>query len=146
MADPLSSRDMLTPAVEELKDENRIEPVKILRRSGRSKKGWIDVELPGGISPESLTGHWICIPKSELGKRKGELYYFQIVGLQVKTEPEGDVCGVVENVFETAAHGVASVRTPDGREILVPLVDEWVTFHLDQGLLIIPNFSEFDIQ
>lgn len=121
-----------------------IEPARLLRKSGRSNKGWADLDFGG--DPESLKGAWICVSKEDLiGAGKG-IYYFQIVGLDVKQTADGGSLGKIQSIFDTAAHGVLTIRTNDEREILVPLVDEFVSLKLEDNCVIIPSIEDFDQQ
>lgn len=75
---------------------------------------------------EQLAGFDVVVPEGELYELpEGEdVYYdFDLVGCHVETmaaEPVGDV----ERVMRTAAHDLLVVRRPDGREALIPFVDE----------------------
>jgi 16S rRNA processing protein RimM len=75
---------------------------------------------------------------------EGEYYHHQIVGLRVITD-DGRFLGRVSEIIETAAHDVFVVRTQDGAEVLLPVVDEVILeinlasgemrVHLLQGLI-----------
>lgn len=56
---------------------------------------------------------------------EGYYYVFQIVGLRVFDE-DGRELGVVDDVLFTGANDVYVVKTTDGREMLLPAVDEVV--------------------
>lgn len=74
----------------------------------------------------------------------GEYYVHEIIGLEVITEG-GEVLGRVADWFETGANGVFVVRDEEGKEILLPDIDEIVvkidlekgemTVHLLEGLV-----------
>jgi 16S rRNA processing protein RimM len=75
---------------------------------------------------ELLAGFDVVVPEEELYELpEGEdLYYdFDLVGCRVETA-EGDEVGEVERVMRTGAQELLVVRRPDGREALVPFVDE----------------------
>jgi len=55
-----------------------------------------------------------------------------LLGLPVETA-SGRLVGSVSDVLETPAHEVLAVRTADGGEVLIPLVDELVS--LEDGAL-----------
>lgn len=51
----------------------------------------------------------------------GVAYRYQLLGCTV-AEVDGREIGVVEDIVDTAAHPLYRVRTPDGREVLIPAV------------------------
>ena len=75
---------------------------------------------------------------------EGESYLHEIIGLQAVTD-EGETLGVVADWLETGANGVFIVRDEEGREILLPDIDEVIlkidleagqmVVHLLEGLL-----------
>ncbi len=54
---------------------------------------------------------------------QGQYYHHQIVGLEVFTT-EGERLGAVEEILETGANDVYLVRRDDGREILLPAIQD----------------------
>jgi 16S rRNA processing protein RimM len=52
----------------------------------------------------------------------GEYYFHQLMGLTVVDE-SGTILGVLEEILETGANNVYVVRTPDGKEILLPAIE-----------------------
>jgi 16S rRNA processing protein RimM len=75
---------------------------------------------------------------------KGEYYLHELVGLQVITD-QGVVLGVMTGSIETGANDVYVVQSDEGKEILLPAIDEVIlkvdakdskiTVHLLDGLL-----------
>lgn len=75
---------------------------------------------------------------------EGEYYMHQILGLQVITD-EGQELGVISDWIETGANGVLVVRNAEGKEILLPDIDDVVlkidldagqmTVHILEGLI-----------
>ena len=75
---------------------------------------------------------------------EGEYYLHEIFGLQVVTD-EGETLGVVADWLETGANGVFIVHDEEGKEILLPDIDEvilkidleagQIVVHLLEGLL-----------
>jgi len=74
----------------------------------------------------------------------GEYYQHQLLGLDVVTDT-GDTVGILIGFIPTGANDVYRVRTPDGKEILLPAIDEvilnvdletrQIQVHLLEGLL-----------
>jgi 16S rRNA processing protein RimM len=56
---------------------------------------------------------------------EGEFYWHQLVGCQVETK-EGRVIGIVQEIWETGAHDVLVVESPDGRRHLISTAREIV--------------------
>ena len=56
---------------------------------------------------------------------ENEYYIADLIGIQVFDE-EGTLLGSLEDVIETGANDVYSVRTEDGREILIPAIRECI--------------------
>lgn len=75
---------------------------------------------------------------------EGEYYLADVLGIDVVTE-EGKKVGILKDYFETAAQTVYQVITDDGKEVLIPAIDEFVkkvdienntmTVHLIKGMI-----------
>ncbi len=76
---------------------------------------------------EAVRGWILEVPSSELPDlEEGEYYPCDLEGLEVRT-PDGTRVGVVTQWIETPAHDVLALRLDDdGREVLVPFVEEAV--------------------
>jgi 16S rRNA processing protein RimM len=57
-----------------------------------------------------------------------------LLGLRAETA-SGRLLGTVDDVLETPAHEVLQVRAPDGKALLVPLVEELVEVDEDGGVV-----------
>jgi 16S rRNA processing protein RimM len=55
----------------------------------------------------------------------GLAYRYQLTGCTVMDE-QGGTIGVLEDILDTAAHPIYRVRTPEGREVLIPAVDAFL--------------------
>ncbi len=76
--------------------------------------------------------------------KEGEYYIADLIGLEVVTD-EGKTLGVLRDVLQTGANDVYSVVMEDGKELLLPVIDECVLdidlkkrrilVHLMKGLL-----------
>lgn len=93
----------------------------------RAAQGFIYLTLKGhrdrtGVEP--YRGRIIQVPEASLpALPEGEYYRFQLVGLEV-VDRQGSPLGVVEEVLETGANDVYRVRAPDGKELLLPALDD----------------------
>lgn len=66
-----------------------------------------------------------------------EFYWHDLVGHAVRTE-EGREIGTVKGLMETGAHGVLVVRSPHGKEYLIPALPEfWKKADDQTGVLIV---------
>lgn len=74
---------------------------------------------------------------------EGEYFICDLIGLEIISE-DGEKIGVLEDVLQTGANDVYSVKCEDGKELLIPVTDECVknidpeggkiTVHLLPGL------------
>jgi 16S rRNA processing protein RimM len=102
----------------------------------RWQKGHVYLRLDGiddAAEAEQLRGALLEVPEEELRPLPpGEYYHFQIVGLAVYST-EGECLGEVKEILTTGGNDVYVVRD-DGREILVPAIDDVVKdIDLDAG-------------
>jgi 16S rRNA processing protein RimM len=68
---------------------------------------------------ETLRNQWLSLPMDQAAPlEEGEMYLFQMIGLEVLTV-DGNLLGVVDEILETGANDVILVRTPSG-ELLLP--------------------------
>ena len=93
-----------------------------------------------GVREEAqrLTGRLLTIPREDaVPLDEGEYYIFDIVGLTVY-DTAGEELGTVENVLRTGSNDVYSVRTEDGRELLVPALRTVVRrIDLPEGCMVV---------
>ncbi|RDV81155.1 ribosome maturation factor RimM [Ammonifex thiophilus] len=94
---------------------------------------------------EALRGGLVQVPREEVHPLPpGHYYIFDLIGMEVFTE-EGTFLGKIEAVLSTRANDVFSVRSPKGKEILIPALKTVVcsvdvpgrkmTVKLPEGLL-----------
>ncbi len=101
------------------------EPLRIASVRGHDKE--LIIRFAGFATPEEvgrLRNAILYVKASELPKLpEGEYYHHELLGLSVLDEA-GQVLGKLENILETGANDVYVVETPDGKEILLPAVEE----------------------
>jgi len=56
---------------------------------------------------------------------EGEFYFFELIDFEVVDE-SGSLIGKLEYIETTPAHEIFVVSTPDGKELLIPVVKEFV--------------------
>ena len=79
----------------------------------------------------------ILLDKEDLPKTdEGELYWYQLDGLPVKTV-EGRSLGRVVKIFSNGAQDILVVR--DGsQEYLIPILDDIIIRHTDEEVIVAP--------
>ena len=94
---------------------------------------------------EKVKGWEVKIREEDLVElEEGEFYYHEIIGCRVFTE-EGEDLGTVKEILTPGANDVWVVEMPNGKELLLPYIDEVVlavdvdagkvTVRLMEGLL-----------
>lgn len=86
---------------------------------------------------ESLRGTWLMVPGEEaLPLEEGELYHYQLEGLEIYTD-EDVYLGRLTEILETGANEVFVVKGPQG-EVLLPNIREVVQeVDVDGGRMIV---------
>ncbi len=76
---------------------------------------------------EAMKGRFVLADAEALEPlAEDEFYWHELVGCRVETEA-GEPVGEIREIWETGAHDVLVVRTPDGRQVLVPTAREIMT-------------------
>jgi 16S rRNA processing protein RimM len=115
------------------------EPMKIVSLRGHNRQ--LIIRLEGFNSPEEtarLRNQDLFIQASTLPKLpEGEYYHHELLGLKAVDEA-GQVLGELTQILETGANDVYLIRTADGKELLLPAVEEVVlNIHLEKGEMIV---------
>ncbi|WP_438432415.1 ribosome maturation factor RimM [Gorillibacterium sp. sgz500922] len=130
---------LLGPAGEEL-------PVTV--ETGRPQKNvWLVKfrEFSDINAAEKVKGWEVKVSEENLAElEQGDFYYHEIIGCRVFTE-EGEELGTVKEILSPGANDVWTVELPNGKELLLPYIDEVVlkvdvtdkriTVRLMEGLL-----------
>ena len=97
-----------------------------LKKSQLHKGNHLRILLEDFDEPESLIGRNIYLPLQslpDLGENK--FYYHEIIGYQMINE-DGVEVGEIINVRDTTAQDLFEINSPDGKEILIPVIDQWI--------------------
>jgi 16S rRNA processing protein RimM len=97
---------------------------------------------------EALRGHLFVVDSADLPPLDDpdEFYDHELEGLTVRTVDGGEI-GSVAEVLHTAAGELLSVRSPDGREVLIPFVSAIVTsVSREAGVQIDPPEGLLDVE
>ncbi len=100
--------------------------VRLELESARLQKDTVLAKFRGMDTPEA----WIPFRHKDLYVTEDELvplpvgqyYIHQIVGIEVFDE-NGAMQGILNDVFQTGSNDVYVVKSPDGKELLLPAID-----------------------
>jgi 16S rRNA processing protein RimM len=84
-------------------------------------------EVSDRDAAETLRGKDVLIRQEDAVKLpRGEFYWHEVIGLSVLDATTQQVLGTVVDILETGANDVYVVRSPLGKEILVPAIKDVV--------------------
>lgn len=93
--------------------------------SARLHSGYVLMKFVGydtDASVAKLRGEIVHIAADQAAPlKKNQYYHHQLIGLNVVTR-SGDPLGTLTEILETGANDVYLVRTPEGKEILLPAI------------------------
>jgi 16S rRNA processing protein RimM len=99
-------------------------------QSARVQDGTVLLKLEGVTDrdmAESLRNAQLMIKAADAVQLpKGEFYWHQVIGLTVQDVTSNALLGTVADILETGANDVYVVKTPDGKELLVPAIKDVV--------------------
>ncbi|MGJ3521584.1 ribosome maturation factor RimM [Nitratidesulfovibrio sp. D1] len=76
---------------------------------------------------ETLRGMRVLVPRDRLPELdEDEVYLHELLGLRVLLHDTGKALGTLDDVQMPGGQEVWSIRTADGKEVLLPAVDEFV--------------------
>jgi 16S rRNA processing protein RimM len=88
-------------------------------------------------SAEALFGKGVLVYKADLPMlAENEYYWYQFIGLEVKTEDDTSI-GQVHGIFNNGAQDIMVVRDQQS-ELLIPIVEGVIKEHSEQGVVITP--------
>lgn len=133
--------DILTDFPERLKTGKTLylgeahQPVRIKGVRGHDREMIIHLEgisTPEGAAP--YRNQMLYVKASELPELdEGVYYHHQLLGLSVIDEV-GQPLGKLADILETGANDVYVVKTPDGKELLLPALEEIILeVNLERG-------------
>lgn len=114
-------------------------PVQV--RSSRGHKDGLLVAFEGYDNPDIVGAfrNWFVYVDSKTLPElpEGDYYHHQIIGLQIVSD-DGKHLGVATGILETGANDICVVRLLNGREALLPMIDEViVSVNLVEGKMIV---------
>lgn len=88
-------------------------------------------------SAEALFGKGVLIYKSDLPTlAENEYYWYQFIGLEVKTEDDSSI-GSVHAIFNNGAQDIMVIRNQQS-ELLIPIIEGVIKEHSEHGVVITP--------
>lgn len=97
-----------------------------LQKAQLHKGNHLRIMIEDFDEPESLIGRDIYLPLSTLPKLEGNaFYYHEVVGFQVLHD-RSEVIGEIKSVRDTSAQDLFEITSPVQKEILIPVIDEWI--------------------
>ena len=99
---------------------------------------------PASSVPHPSNGRILIPDAAAIPLEEDEYYTRDLYGMQVVTE-DGEALGELVKIYETGANDVYAVKCPNGKEVLLPVIDECildvdlerqqVTAHIMPGLV-----------
>lgn len=95
----------------------------------RLQKNMVILKLEGIDSietAETFRNRVLTVPREELGELpEGTYYICDLLGCKVFTD-DGGFLGEIDDVIKTGGNDVYSVRAEDGKQLLIPVIDDVV--------------------
>ncbi|SDW00625.1 16S rRNA processing protein RimM [Marininema mesophilum] len=82
-------------------------------------------EWPDLTAAEPFKGGTLMVDRSQGVEEEDGFYHFEIIGCEVVTT-EGEYLGTITNILQPGANDVWVVRSPKGKELLIPYIDDVV--------------------
>jgi 16S rRNA processing protein RimM len=99
----------------------------VVRHASRDKEDWL-VTLDGvgdRDAADALRGKKVRLPREAVHVADDELLVADLVGCKV-LDVAGTMLGEVTGSFDSGAHEVLEVRAADGKEFMLPFIDEFI--------------------
>jgi len=95
----------------------------------REQKNMLVIKFSGIDSredAEAIRNAELFVTEDDLPQlEEGEIYIRDLIGMEVveAPDPEGKLIGKVEEVIDNEFQDILKVRTPDGKEVMIPAVE-----------------------
>lgn len=102
-------------------------------------------EIDDRTTASALTNDLVYVKTSQLPSLSGgDLYYHEIIGLQV-FEEDGPYLGILTEILETGANDVYLIKSDSDEEVLIPATEEMILeIDLDQQKMIVARMEWYD--
>ena len=91
-------------------------------------------------SPEQAALLRNCVllaPRSEISVPKDRVFIQDLIGMTVKDADTGEVYGIIDDVFQTGANDVYSIKNGDKSYLVPAIADVVITTDIDSGIMTI---------
>lgn len=78
-------------------------------------------EVRSRLAGERLVGAYLTVPAAEVHLPPGRVLWDEVIGVSVR-DPQGEIIGVIRDLYRAGGAEVYVVHTPDGGEIDIPAV------------------------
>lgn len=96
-------------------------------------------------SAELLKNKIVYADRDLIPLEEGTAFIADMIGLDVFRSGNNEKLGTLEDVFESVASDIYVVKTEDGREVMVPAVDEFIDeINVERGIWINPIPGMFE--
>ena len=94
----------------------------------------------------ALRGKLLYANRKDIPLEKGQYFICDLIGLSVIDDADGTVYGECTDVSATGSNDVYHLKTPDGKEVLIPAIPDIVRcVDIDNGVMrITPMLGLFD--
>ncbi|MBR2406265.1 MAG: 16S rRNA processing protein RimM [Clostridia bacterium] len=122
---------------------------RAVRIKARAHKNMALIKLEGVDTVEAaaaLRGQMLYLDRHDLKLPRGTYFIADLIGLSVVDDDNGTVYGECTDVSQTGSNDVYHLRTPEGREVLIPAIPEVIRkVDVDGGVIrIFPMLGLFD--
>ncbi|MDJ0622548.1 MAG: ribosome maturation factor RimM [Desulfocapsaceae bacterium] len=120
-------------------DRGRLsEPLTVERHRRQGKTTVVKLQgIDSRDSAEEYFGKGLLVYKSDLpALGENEYYWYQFVGLEVKTTAETSI-GTIQAIFNNGAHDIMVIRNQQ-QELLIPIIEGVIKEHNEKGVVITP--------
>lgn len=103
-----------------------VDDIKMKIEGVKYQKNVVILKLKGiddMTSAEDLRGSIIKVDRSNKKLPEGTYYIVDLIGSKVYTD-EGKLLGILKDIYNTGANDIYTVKTDDGKEILLPSIRE----------------------
>ncbi len=118
-------------------DPDGLQPVRVIR--ARPHKNVVILKLADVDTPEQaalLRGKVLYVDRTAISLLPGEYFIQDLIGMRVVDADDGRFYGTLTDVLETGANNVYQVTFPDGKDRLVPAIEQVVIERdVDAGIM-----------
>lgn len=97
-----------------------------LKKAKLHKGNHLRIVLEDFETPEALIGRSVYLPLSTLPKLgENKFYFHEVIGYNIIDLDEREI-GEIVFVRDTSSQDLFEIKNLEGKEILIPVIDEWI--------------------